>query len=464
MNESLLFYATITIFGIIYIVLALLPRKPVRNKTDYFLAGRNLGVFRATCTLIATQLGAGLLLGTSQQAYNMGLYSLLFTFGISIGLIILGCGLAGKLRAMQIVTTTEIFEKKYHSPLLRKFASLLVTFTLCGILVGNMVASKSLMQSLGFESDLFFALFWLFIIIYTMIGGLHAVVLTDLVQVSFIVLVFVGITIFSFFAPHHVFSLATLATIQEQFAGHLPDTSHLINILLMPALFALFEQDLAQIFFASKTKTVATVTAIITTIFMLTFGLIPIYLGMQAKLMGIAVAHGHSPLLAIVSHMTNNFMLIMVASGILAAIASTADALLCAIGANITQDFSLKFLGLTSVIESKTVTFAMGIIVFGASYLMPKNIINILVSSYAIPVSCLLIPILAAYFMHHVRKYAGFGGALGGAFGLIIFYFFPVPFYSLITLLCSAIGYIIGHVSTPKHLSMNLISKKGTTE
>ncbi len=451
MNLSLLFYATITIFGIIYIALALLPRKHIKNKTDYFLAGRNLGVLKATCTLIATQLGAGLLLGTSQQAYNMGLYSLLFTFGISIGLIILGCGLAGKLRSLQIVTTTQIFEKKYHSPLLRKLASLLVTFTLCGILVGNMVASKSLMHSLGFESDFFFALFWLFIIVYTMVGGLHAVVLTDLVQVTFIVLVFVGITLFSFFAPHHIFSFSTLGAIQDQFSGHLPPASHLINILLMPALFALFEQDLAQIFFASKTKTVATVTAIITTFFMLTFGLIPIYLGMQAKLMGLAVSSDHSPLLEMVKHITGPFMVVMVASGILAAIASTADALLCAIGANLTQDFSFAFLRLSPVVESKTVTFAMGIIVFGASYLMSKNIINILVSSYSIPVSILLVSILAAYFMPTVRKYAGFGGAIGGTIGLTVFYVFPVPFDSIITLCLSLIGYIIGHVIDPTH-------------
>ncbi len=451
MNESLLFYATITIFGIIYVGLALLPRKQIKNKTDYFLAGRNLGVMKATCTLIATQLGAGLLLGTSQDAYQMGLYSLLFTFGISIGLIILGCGLAGKLRALQIVTTTQIFEKKYHSDFLRKIASLLVTFTLCGILVGNMVASKTLMHSLGFENDFFFALFWLFIIVYTMIGGLHAVVLTDLVQVSFIVVVFIGITLYSLFSSPHSFSFTMLEAIQKNFSGQLPDASDLVNILLMPALFALFEQDLAQIFFASKTKTVATVTAIITTIFMLTFGLIPIYLGMQAKLIGLQVATGHSPLLEMVKHITGEFMVVMVACGILAAIASTADALLCAIGANLTQDFSFSFLGLSPVFESKTVTFTMGILVFGASYFMPKNVITILVSSYAIPVSILLIPIVAAYFMPHVHKYAGFGGAIGGVSGLIAFYFFPFPFHSLITLLFSFIGYIIGHIIQPAH-------------
>lgn len=450
MNEALLFYATITIFGLIYIALAMLPKKHIKTKTDYFLAGRNLGVFKATCTLIATQLGAGLILGTSQQAFKMGLYGLLFTAGVSIGLIILGCGVAGRLRAMNIVTTTQIFEKKYHSPFLRKVASILVTITLCGILVGNMVASKSLMHSLGFQNDFFYLLFWFFTIVYTMIGGLHAVVLTDLVQVSFISIIFIGLTFYSLWAFPPAFSWHALQAAQATFTGQLPPLHDLVIILVMPALFALFEQDLAQIFFASKTKNVATVTAILTTIFILTFGLIPIYLGMQAHLLGISVTGDHSPLLEVVKHITGPFMVVMIGVGILAAIASTADALLCAIGANITQDFSLSFLGLTALVKSKTVTFASGIIVLGASYLMPTDIISILVKSYEIPVSCLLIPIVAAYIFSTVRKYAGIGGLAGGAIGLIAFHtVIHSNFQSLYILGLSLIGYLIGYFLQP---------------
>lgn len=446
MNETILFYATITIFGFIYIALALLPRKQIKSKKDYFLAGRNLGVFKATCTLIATQLGAGLLLGTSQQAFAMGLYGLLFTVGISTGLVILGCGLAGKLRALNIVTTTQVFEMKYHSRLLRKIASFLVTVTLCGILVGNIVASKLLLHSLNFQSDFFFISFWLFIIIYTMLGGLHAVVLTDLMQVSFIVLIFGGITIYSLMtSSFDFFSMSALESMQAKFTGHLPDASHLLIVLAMPALFALFEQDLAQIFFASRSKTVATVTAILTTIFMLSFGLIPIYFGMQAHLMGITTAAHTSPLIFVIRAIAGNVMAIMAASGILAAIASTADALLCAIGANITQDFSLSFLGFTSLVESKLTTFTMGIAILGLSYLMPTDIIYILTSSYQIPVSCLLIPILFAYFAKTARAYAAYGSIIGGAIGLALFYVWPIPFYPIYTLGLSLVGFVAGH-------------------
>ena len=52
-------------------------------------------------------------------------------------------------------------------------------------------------------------------------------------------------------------------------------------------LAALAEQDLAQRFFAARTKKIATLSALLTGGFMILFALVPIYFGMQAKLLGL---------------------------------------------------------------------------------------------------------------------------------------------------------------------------------
>ena len=88
----------------------------------------------------------------------------------------------------------------------------------------------------------------------------------------------------------------------------------------------------------------------------------------------------------------------------------------------------------------------MGILMLATSYIMPTDIIYILVSSYQIPVSCLLMPILFAYFAKTARRDAGIGSIIGGAIGLIIFYIFPIPFYPLYTLGFSLIGFVAGHI------------------
>ncbi|MEX0939867.1 MAG: sodium:solute symporter family protein [Candidatus Babeliales bacterium] len=444
MNE-LLFFSVLFGFGIIYILLAIIPSRQIKDKKDYFLAGRNLGRLKATVTLIATQLGAGLLLGTSQQAYHLGFYALIFTVGITLGLILLGCGIASRLRALNIVTTTEIFETKYNSPMLRRIASFIVTITLGGILIGNIVASKTLLLGLGIKNEIFFLTFWLFLIIYTMIGGLKAVVLTDVFQVLFIIAVFVPLFFYSIFKNPSFFDLANLKMMQQHFAQHPPSIIIMLRTLLMPALFALFEQDLAQVFFAARTKQVATFAAFATTAFILIFGIIPIYFGIQSQLIGISVAANASPLIPMIAHLTNDFIVILVAVGILAAIASTADALLCAISGNICQDLNLSFLGLSPVVESKTTIIASGLTILGLSYFMPPDIIKILVTSYGVPVSCLLVPLLFAYFKKEVSREAGICSVIAGVLGFVLFNLMPLPIPpELPTLALSLIGYAVG--------------------
>lgn len=444
MHEGI-FFLVLLIFSVIYIVLAISPARQIKSKKDYFLAGRNLGIFTATCALIATQLGAGLLLGTSQQAYNFGLYGFLFIFGISFGLIILSSGVAAKLRALNIATTTEIFETKYHSPNLRKFASILITVTLCGILIGNIIASRTLIESLGFKNQLFFTIFWLFIILYTMIGGLKAVVLTDVFQVLFIIFIFIGVFFYNLWhIKFNGFSLESLKILQQSFkTPH--NWGQILKTLSMPALFALFEQDLAQVFFASHNKKIARWAAILTTIFVLIFGIIPIFFGIEAQLNNIHVIPGTSPLIQYLQTFLNDFTLILIAVGILAAIASTVDALLCAIGANITQDFDLSFLHLSEVIESKTAIFVVGIVLLGISFMMKPDIINILVESYGLPVSCLLIPLLFSYFLEKVSYTAGVTSVSLGFITYCIFFIIPTPIAKeVITLLVSCLGYFGG--------------------
>ncbi len=81
----------------IYFILGMYASKDTKNTTDYFLAGRKLGLFYVTFTLIATQLGGGMLLGTSQKAYSIGLFGILYTLSISLGFLLLGLGFASNI-------------------------------------------------------------------------------------------------------------------------------------------------------------------------------------------------------------------------------------------------------------------------------------------------------------------------------------------------------------------------------
>lgn len=418
-----LFFVTVFLaLTLFYTMLALVASKKVHSNDDYFLAGRNLGLMPLALTLIATQLGGAMLLGTSENAYLYGLYGILYTASIAIGFLLLSMGIASRLRALNVATTAEIFQTHYKSSFLKHIASLLSIITLCGILIGQVVASRAIIDSLNMgsqSSELLFIAFWFFIILYTIIGGLHAVVAADGMQVAVIVVVFSAVFLYSLLYGPAV-DWSDLITLQKANFGAMPLSMNMIvATLLMPALFSLIEQDLAQRFFAARTRHIATMSAIVACIFMIAFALIPIYFGMQAKLMGLTIAAGKSPLLPAIEYLTNEFVVALCLCAIIAAITSTADSLLCAISSNIAQDFGGSS-AQNSLARSQLITLIVGAFAVACSYFVPNNIITIMIDSYLISVSCLLVPLLIVYFDMPRSSRAALAAVVAGACGVAL--------------------------------------------
>lgn len=431
-----------------YLVFGFISSRTVTSTKDYFLAGRDLGIFPITFTLVATQLGGGMLLGTSQEAYSSGLFGILYTLGITCGFLLLGFGLAARLQSLNIATTAQLFETHYGSATLKKIASLLSVATLCGLLIAQIVASKSVITALGIQPEVPFLALWLFIIFYTMLGGLKTVIFMDICQVIFILVVFGAIFAYQLWAqPGIPLSIATLFAKHDAFGPVVFNNSMFSATLLMPALFALIEQDLAQRFFAARTMRVATISALLASLCITLFALIPIYLGMKAKLMGLALSTSQaSPLVMIISATMNHYVLVAALCGIVAAITSTADSLLCAISSNLAQDFSFHLPGIKNKLtRSKVITLTVGLIALWASYRIPASVITILVSSYELSVSCLLIPLLFAYGRRSATKQAALGGIICGLAGFVIFRIWPIAFpKEIASLALSLLGFLIG--------------------
>lgn len=442
-----IFITLFSALSIMYLVIGLYASKKVSTNTEYFLAGRALGIPEVTFTLVATQLGGGMLLGTAEKAYTIGIYGIFYTLGISIGFLLLGLGFAAKLQSLNVVTTAQLFQTKYGSPTLKKVASLLSIASMCGILIAQVIGSKALLMGIGISNDFLFLMLWAFIIIYTMVGGLAAVVLTDIAQVTYILIAFGVIFAYCLWhEPSNFFS--SLSSIQDNFSTASLDFATLFPLVMIPALFSLIEQDLAQRFFAARSGHVAAVSALLSSICILLFSCIPLYFGMKLKLLGFVLPHGASPLLPAIEQLTNTTILSFAICGILAAITSTADSMLCAMSSNIAQDFDFSGLGLKKGVQlSKAITLLTGIIAVGSSYLVTPKIIEILISSYELPVSCLFVSLLFAYFGTNLKKRAAAYSICAGLFSFCFFRWYPIAIpKELVSLAISFIAYMIGHL------------------
>lgn len=433
----------------IYFFVGVFASRKVNTTNDYFLAGQSLSVPAITATLLATQIGGGMFLGTAQDPIKGSLYII----GMALGFMVLGMGIAAKLQAFKVTTLGEVFAQKYKSPLMHHITSFLSALSIFGIIIAQMVAAKSvLLHFAGIDNPLLFLAFWAFIIIYTMIGGLTAVVMTDMIQVALIITIFTSICLYAlstnpitFFSAHTGTALYTLWTQSQLSFGQI------LKIIAMPMLFSIIEQDLAQRFFAAQSKKSAMISAFFAGILLLLFAFVPFYFGIQAHLTQATISSDINPLLPILRLYTSPFFYALAVCALLSAITSTTDSLLCAISAITTQSFTHLYAIKATVKVSRIITFICAIAALIASYFVPTSIITLLIDSYELSVACLLIPLLFCFISNDLKEQAALYACVAGGVSFFILqlpYFTHMQDYSLfITLTISLLGYAIGNTT-----------------
>ncbi len=437
----------------IYFIIGLITSRKVTTVDDYFLANRQVSILPLTFTLVATQLGSGLLLGTAARAYQIGLWGILYTLGISLGFLILGFGFAARLQSLNIATTAEIFETRYHSYKLKIFASLVSIFSLWGFFVAQIIASHQLFLSCGIDDPRWLICFWALLIGYTMLGGLRSVIIIDTLQVVFILIIFS--IVFYYALPTDgvsSFTLTNLIRMQNYYFGKKYVVSALLPVVISSALFSLIEQDLAQKFFAAKSAWTATIAAFLASMIVTLFACIPLYFGIFAKIKNIAVPAGVSPLLPFIEKISSETVYALIICALIAAIASTADSLLCAISSHIAQDFS-KFLPTTrKLLVAKLITFLTGACALLVSFYIVGDIISVLEQSYRFSISCLFVPTIIAYFTPNVRQGAALVAIVCGSLSFIaVQLWLPHSILQdIIPLALSLLGYILGAILSEK--------------
>lgn len=402
---------------------------------DYFLAGKSVPFFPLMMTFLATQVGGGLVLGAAEEAYKYGYWVLLYPMGAALGLILLGSGVGRRLAEFKVATVAQIFEVAFGSVWLKRIASLLSVISLFMILVAQIIASGKFLVSMGFNNTPLFIAFWTIVILYTVQGGLKAVIATDKVQALFFSLVFLVAFGFVFYCHGAVPSLE-----MSHFANVTPK---LTGWLLMPLLFMIIEQDMGQRCFAGASPRVVSKAAFVAGVFTMIICLVPVFLGALAANIGLAIPPGGSVLMTTISQLTGPWMTAIVGCAVLAAIISTATSLINAISSNLLNDFRF---GTSSLRIAKGLTAALSIAaIILALYF--NNIVDLLIQSYELSVSCLFVPLLFALLKKRGHFTSALLAILFGAMGFFLFHLYPIPFpKEIASLFLSSCGYAIGEM------------------
>jgi SSS family solute:Na+ symporter len=363
--------------------------------------------------------------------------------GSALGFLLLALGLGKRMYQFNVSTVAQLFEVVYQSIGLKRIASMLSIISLFMIFVGQVLASKKFLIGIGFDQNLLFAAFWSIVVVYTVMGGLQAVVATDIVQASFFILVF---TCSFFFALRSdTYELSTLVSNGLDQTAFFFDSEKFCGWLLMPLLFMAIEQDMGQRCFAAKSGKTVSLAAASAAILLLTICLIPIFFGIIGKTSELTVENGGSILMAVATKTTNPIFAALIGSAIIAAIISTADSLINAISSNVIQDFNLGFKG-QQVLASRLITVIIAVAGFVVSSYF-NNIVDILILSYELSISCLFVSVFAAMIRRKgTMLSAALSMALGGL-GFILFRAYPIILpKEIASLILSSVGFVVGEL------------------
>ncbi len=186
----------IVIAYILYVVWDGLRRAKGTNQIEgYFLANRSLPWWVVGLSVMATQLSAVTMIGTTGQGATDGLRFVQFYFGLPLAMVILGVTLVPFLHGAKVFTAYEYLEKRFN-PQTRSLTSFLFLLSR-GMSCGTIIAAPAVVFSAIFGWDMVWsvALIGIPTVIYTVLGGVQAVAWADVKQMVLIVVALGGMVV-----------------------------------------------------------------------------------------------------------------------------------------------------------------------------------------------------------------------------------------------------------------------------
>jgi len=270
----------------------------VKNEADYLVAGRRLPLFLAWGTLIATWFGAASMFAAAEKAREQGLLGVVLDpFACAGTLVVAGIFFARPLWKMGLYTMADFYRVRYGKPAEIVGALIQVPSYFSWIALQYTALAKILELYFGVPLTTGILVVAAVTLVYTMIGGMWSVTLTDTVQIviglaGLVVLVLATLSQPALGDGDPLRGLSTVfARVAETHPDHLrfvPAELSLAAVLpwLAAWVTGLFGnipgQDLQQRVFASKSPDTAMHACILAGVLYLVFGLMPVILGLAS--------------------------------------------------------------------------------------------------------------------------------------------------------------------------------------
>ena len=405
-----------------------------KSKEDYFVGGRSMSAGHIGLSVVATDVGGGFSIGLGGLGFAMGLSGswMLFTglLGAWISAVFLIPRIYPIAKKRNFLTFPETLSFHYNKKvgLVAGIISLIgyIGFSSSQILAGAKLASATF-PSISIQDAAL--IMGVIAVVYTVIGGIKAVIYTDTIQWIILMagLIFIGIPLgyqhiggwegISNYLPDNMLSLSNISFIQ--FFNWL--------IIIVPIWFV--GMTLYQRIYACRDVATAKKAWRIAGLFewpIMAF--MGVTLGLFARVafeQGLFTELGFAPnatmdtelgLPLLLSHILPIGLMGLMMSSYFSAIMSTADSCLMAASGNLVTDifgFFSRDGSDYSIKHSQMATLVIGMLAIILATIM-QSVLDLMLYSYAFMVSGLLIPVLGSLICKKPSSLAALVAMIGG--------------------------------------------------
>ena len=188
MSANIMVIAIVVVYMLAMLWIGWYSSTKITTNTDFMVAGRRLGPVLMAGTLAATEIGGGSSLGVVQNGMSgFGLSASWYIITMGLAFVILSF-MAPKFRAATVKTVPEYFRRRYGKSC-GLITAVIMLLPLIGLTAGQFIASAVITSTmLGISYGAAVVLVAVVVTVYSIMGGLWSVTLTDFVQVFLIVI------------------------------------------------------------------------------------------------------------------------------------------------------------------------------------------------------------------------------------------------------------------------------------
>lgn len=396
-------------------ILGVVGYKKNETSDDFFVAGKKLGVFSLAAMWMSSWIGGASIVGTSTDAYNLGITGGWYVVILSVGCAVFGLTFSGKAtqigHRLKSVTYPAFLSSRYDN------RSGLVVVICCflanlAFLASNLVAMGSLLTTMtGWSVATCFLISTVVTVAYSAIGGLLAITYTTWIQFILIILgtVIIGIPL----SGHVIGGFDQLKNLPAEWFDLGRSGWGTILALAVSSIFSFFtSMDSYTRCFAAKNAATSRKGSLWASLAILFIALGATIIGLSAKLLIPSIPEGSSAFAALVAQYFPSGISGLVLVGVFAAIMSTGVVCINACSANLTIDIYKEYINKnapdkTLKILGMVTSLAVGII--GASIAWWKyNVISLLQLALTFQSASLFFPTVLGMFWRKPTANASF--------------------------------------------------------